>query len=83
MRKLTGAVVCMLEVCSQVVPSTRLMARVRPKQYYTVPDQTLDRVFGEIEEGLQFFVVQFQKILYAENVTKTIAVSQIVRRSHS
>ncbi|KAL1585129.1 hypothetical protein WHR41_06456 [Cladosporium halotolerans] len=47
--------------------------KMRPKRYYTIPRETLDSITGDLEELINFFVIEFQRILFAENVWATIA----------
>ena len=49
---------------------------MRPRKYYTIPRETLDSITGDLEELINFFVIEFQRILFAENVWATIAVSE-------
>ncbi|OBT50995.1 hypothetical protein VE04_09258, partial [Pseudogymnoascus sp. 24MN13] len=45
------------------VPSPR-----RPRKYYTVPKATLDSMTGDLDELINFFVIESQRLLFAENV---------------
>lgn len=54
--------------------------KMRPKRYYTIPRETLDSITGDLEELINFFVIEFQRILFAENVWATIAVCELILR---
>lgn len=52
-----------------------LASHVRPRTYYTIPRETLEASVDDIEQLLNFFVIEFQRVIFAENVYATIAVS--------
>ncbi|KAF3132340.1 hypothetical protein TWF569_010931 [Orbilia oligospora] len=49
------------------------MTQVRPAKYYTIPRENLEMVFAEIHEFLNFIVLEFQRVIFVENLTVTIA----------
>lgn len=51
---------------------------MRPRKYYTIPRRSLEASLDEVEQLLNFFVIESQRILYAENVYATIAVSALL-----
>ncbi|KAH0533992.1 hypothetical protein FGG08_007404 [Glutinoglossum americanum] len=61
------------ELVGRLTISHGLASQFRPRRYYTIPRETVDSIFDELHELLNFFVLEFQRILYAENVLHTIA----------
>lgn len=62
-----------LEIVGKLALGDGLTAKIRPKKYYTIPHETLEQVLGDAEELINFFVIEFQRILFAENVMVTAA----------
>lgn len=50
---------------------------MRPKKYYTIPRESLESVLGDVEQLINFFMMELQRLLFAENVWATIAVRLI------
>ena len=48
---------------------------MRPRKYYTIPRETLEAALEDVEQLINFFVIEFQRIVFAENVYATVAVS--------
>lgn len=55
---------------------------MRPRKYYTIPKQSLEHALGDVEQLLNFFVIESQRILYAENVYATVAVRMPIVEFH-
>ena len=49
---------------------------MRPRRYYIIPRESLESIFEEIHDFLNFVVVEFQRILFVENIVTTVAVSK-------
>ncbi|QIW97659.1 hypothetical protein AMS68_003177 [Peltaster fructicola] len=60
------------ELVGHVVLGEGFATKVRPRQYYTIPRETLESVLGDVEQLINFFVIEFQRILFAENVFATL-----------
>jgi hypothetical protein len=45
--------------------------QLRPRNYYTVPKETLNAVIGDVHELVNFFVIEAQRIVFAENLTSS------------
>jgi len=61
-----------------------MVSSMRPKKYYTIPKESLEPFLADVEEFLNFFVIEAQRILFAENVYATVAVSfHVARKSRS
>lgn len=63
------------ELAGQTLFNTGLVSQIRPRRYYTVPKETLDSMTGDLDELINFFVIESQRLLFAENVFATGAVS--------
>ncbi|KAJ5814555.1 Reticulon [Penicillium riverlandense] len=66
---LTAAV----ELTGQLVLKQGIASSFRPRRYYTIPKETVEAVLEDIEQLGDFFLIEFQRILFAENVIHTIA----------
>jgi hypothetical protein len=64
------------ELAGQFIFGQGFATTMRPRKYYTIPRETLDSITGDVEELINFFVIEFQRILFAENVWATILVRQ-------
>lgn len=62
-----------LEIFGKVAFGNGFARAVRPKKYYTIPRETLEASLEDVEQLINFFVIEFQRILFAENVTATSA----------
>jgi hypothetical protein len=56
------------EIVGKTLLNSGLATQVRPRKYYTVPKETLDAVIGDVNELVNFFVIEAQRILFAENI---------------
>ena len=63
------------EVAGKTVLGQGLSSQFRPKKYYTVSKETLNSLTGDLHELINFFVIESQRIVFAENVFASIAVS--------
>ncbi|MCJ1312380.1 hypothetical protein MMC25_006054 [Agyrium rufum] len=61
------------EVAGKLVLSQGLTSSFRPKRYYTIPRETLEASLEDVEQLINFFVIEFQRVLFAENPAMTIA----------
>lgn len=62
-----------LEVAGKLVLNNGLASSFRPRKYYTIPREALEASLEDFEQLINFFVIEFQRILFAENVTATVA----------
>ena len=53
---------------------TGVASSMRPRKYYKIPKETLESTLDDLEQLINFFVIEFQRILWAENVPVTVAV---------
>ncbi|KAJ9160942.1 Reticulon-like protein [Coniochaeta hoffmannii] len=63
------------EVLGKTILNSGLASQVRPRKYYTVPRETLDSMIGDVNELVNFFVIEAQRILFAENVYASAAAA--------
>ena len=57
----------------KLIFSQGLAASFRPRKYYTIPRETLEASLEDLEQLINFFIIEFQRILFAENVVHTVA----------
>lgn len=62
------------EVAGKAILSNGFATQLRPRRYYTVPKETLDAVIGDVHELINFFVIEAQRILFAENILASSTV---------
>ncbi|KAL9125661.1 MAG: hypothetical protein Q9217_005170 [Psora testacea] len=60
------------EIAGKLVLSQGLASSFRPKRYYTIPREALEASLEDVEQLINFFVIEFQRVLFAENVTHTL-----------
>lgn len=61
------------EATGKLVLSKGLASQIRPRRYYTIPRETLDSLIGDVHELINFFVIEAQRILFAENLAASAA----------
>jgi len=64
----TLAITVAAEVTGQTLFSTGFTSQMRPRKYYTLPKEALDAMLGDVHELINFFVIESQRIVFAENV---------------
>ncbi|PTU18042.1 hypothetical protein P175DRAFT_0503922 [Aspergillus ochraceoroseus IBT 24754] len=62
-----------LEIGGRIVLSQGLASSFRPRKYYTIPKETIEAVLEDFEQLVDFVLIEFQRILFAENVIHTVA----------
>ncbi|KAK2749407.1 hypothetical protein FQN57_006339 [Myotisia sp. PD_48] len=60
------------EITGRVLFSRGLASSSRPRKYYTIPKDTVESVLEDLEQLVDFFLIEFQRILFAENLAYTI-----------
>jgi len=70
---ITFAAVAAFEYIGKPTTGTGFMTQIRPQRYYTIPRDNLEMFFAEVHEFLNFVVLEFQRIIYVENLTVTVA----------
>ncbi|SPN98602.1 related to cell wall protein cwl1 [Cephalotrichum gorgonifer] len=61
------------EVAGKVLLNNGLTSQLRPRTYYKVSRDTVDNLIGDVHELVNFFVIEGQRILFAENVYASAA----------
>jgi hypothetical protein len=62
------------EATGKALFSHGFTSQLRPRQYYTVSKDTLNSLIGNVHELINFFVIEAQRIVFAENVFVSGAV---------
>lgn len=76
-RRLTlffSAVTALVEIAGQVILKQGIASSFRPRRYYTIPKETQEVILEDLSQLLDFFLIEFQRILFAENVVHTVTV---------
>jgi hypothetical protein len=63
-----------IEIGGKLVFGEGVATKMRPRRYYTIPHETLESMMTDLVELGNFFVIEFQRIVFAENVYVTVAV---------
>lgn len=61
------------EIAGKTILGQGVATKMRPRKYYTVPQETLESIMADAVELANFFVIEFQRIVFAENVYATVA----------
>ncbi|KAL8709442.1 MAG: hypothetical protein Q9220_005825 [cf. Caloplaca sp. 1 TL-2023] len=61
------------ELGGKMVLSQGLASSFRPRRYYTIPREALESSLEDVEQLINFFVIEFQRVLFAEKPAHTIA----------
>jgi len=60
------------EIAGKALLGDGLATRMRPRKYFTIPKESLERFLDDVEQLLNFFVIEFQRVLFAENIWVTL-----------
>jgi hypothetical protein len=60
------------EVVGKLVMDRGFASRMRPRKYYTISRETLEASLDDVEQLINFFVIEFQRIMFGENVFVTV-----------
>ena len=71
---MTLGVTVLAEATGKALFSHGFTSQVRPRKYYTVSKETLNSLIGDVHELINFFVIESQRIVFAENVFVSGAV---------
>lgn len=71
---MNAAVTAAVEIAGHVVLKQGIASSFRPRRYYTIPKETSEAVLEDVSQLSDFFLIEFQRILFAENVLHTVAV---------
>lgn len=73
---MTLGVTVLAEIAGKTLFSAGFTSQIRPRKYYVLPKETLDSVIGDVHELINFFVIESQRVVFAENVFVSASVSQ-------
>lgn len=65
----------MAELAAKYTIGSSVANSVRPRRYYKIPKETLEATLDDVEQLINFFVIEFQRIVFAEHIPTTAAVS--------
>ncbi|KAF4339198.1 reticulon [Fusarium beomiforme] len=68
-------VISLVEFISRTFGHGTFIARLRPKEYKTIPEPTLNATLRDIHDFIQYAVIQVQKVIFGQDLRKTCAVS--------
>ena len=63
-----------IEITGRILLAQGLASSFRPRKYYTIPKETVEAVLEDFEQLVDFFLIEFQRILFAENIVHTVVV---------
>jgi Reticulon len=63
------------EIAGRVVLGDGLATRMRPKTYFTIRKESLERFTDDFEQLINFFIIEFQRVVFVENIWVTGGVS--------
>jgi Reticulon len=69
------AVTALAETVGKAAFGTGLATQLRPRKYFTIRKESLERVLDDLEQLINFAVIEFQRILFVENIWATTGVS--------
>ncbi|KAL9599416.1 MAG: hypothetical protein Q9219_003853 [cf. Caloplaca sp. 3 TL-2023] len=70
---ITLGITAAAELGGKLVLSQGLASSFRPRKYYTIPREALESSLEDVEQLINFFVIEFQRILFAEKPAHTVA----------
>jgi gas vesicle protein len=70
-------VMSLAEFAGRSFGPNNFVSRMRPRQYKTVPESTLNATLQDVHDLTQYAVVQAQKVIFAEDLEKTFAAFAI------
>jgi hypothetical protein len=60
------------EIAGKTILGDGIATRMRPKKYFVIPKESLERFLDDAEQLINFFVIEFQRIVFVENVWATL-----------
>jgi len=70
---MTLGVVTLAEASSKFLMGSSVAGAVRPRKYYKIPKEVLESSLDDLENLINFFVIEGQRIVFAENIPVTAA----------
>lgn len=78
--KLTKVVVTLIEAAAKLTINSSVAGSVRPRKYYKIPKENLEATLDDVEQLINFFVIEGQRIIFAENIPNTAIVSSVAAK---
>jgi hypothetical protein len=69
---LVFASVTLLEVAGKPFGAKGVVSSMRPNRYYTIPRESVDKLYSEIHDLSNFFIFELQRVVFVENIFATI-----------
>ncbi|KAF4554291.1 Reticulon-like protein [Elsinoe fawcettii] len=66
-------IIAAAEIAGKLIFERGLASQMRPRKYYTIPRESLEAALEDVEQLINFFVIEFQRIVFAENVYATVS----------
>lgn len=67
----------MTEGAGQLALGSSILSAVRPRRYMTLPREALESTLEDVQQLVNFFVIEAQRLVFAEDAAKTFVVSQL------
>ncbi|KAF2465585.1 uncharacterized protein BDR25DRAFT_239310 [Lindgomyces ingoldianus] len=61
------------EIAGKLAFGRGFTSQFRPRKYFIIPKASLERLLDDVEQFINFFVIESQRILFAENVYATVS----------
>ena len=59
------------EAAAKLTIGSSVASSVRPRRYYKIPKEKLEAILDDVEQLINFFVIESQRIVFAENIPYT------------
>lgn len=69
----TNKAMALCEIVGKAAISQGLASAFRPKKYFTIPRESLEKSLEDIEQLINFFVIEVQRVIFVENIRVTVA----------
>ncbi|KAK5998444.1 Reticulon-like 1-like protein [Cladobotryum mycophilum] len=70
---MTLALTVAAEVAGKTLIGNGLASQFRPRKYFTISKEAVDGLMGDVHELINFFLIEGQRIFFAENVSTSAA----------
>lgn len=64
-------VITIAEAAAKYTIGSSVASQVRPRRYYKIPKESLESALDDVEQLINFFVIEIQRIVFAENIPNT------------
>lgn len=70
---MTLGITVLAEAAGKTILGSGLTSQFRPRKYYTIPKETLNSMISDLHELINFFVIESQRVVFAENLLVSAA----------